>query len=127
MKSPSNIAWSFHCENVDKMEITLLQVISTTILLCGVILLISARILVQVNPSEAVILLADATPHTCGAKAAACGRLSSLSEASAKGVVCFFLLSSTFFSIIGLNNKIHASGILCIVSRVFSKKLVALC
>ncbi|XP_048496016.1 phosphoglucan, water dikinase, chloroplastic isoform X2 [Beta vulgaris subsp. vulgaris] len=38
----------------------------------------------QVNPSEAVILLADATPHTCGAKAAACGRLSSLSEASAK-------------------------------------------
>ncbi|XP_048496017.1 phosphoglucan, water dikinase, chloroplastic isoform X3 [Beta vulgaris subsp. vulgaris] len=38
----------------------------------------------KVNPSEAVILLADATPHTCGAKAAACGRLSSLSEASAK-------------------------------------------
>ncbi|CAO2831421.1 unnamed protein product [Amaranthus hypochondriacus] len=38
----------------------------------------------KVIPSKAVILLADAQPNTCGAKAAACGRLASLSEASVK-------------------------------------------
>lgn len=38
----------------------------------------------KVTPSEAVILLTDAEPHTCGAKAAACGRLASLAAASAK-------------------------------------------
>ncbi|KNA06557.1 hypothetical protein SOVF_179910 isoform A [Spinacia oleracea] len=38
----------------------------------------------EVNPSEVVILLADAEPRTCGAKAAACGRLSSLSEDAVK-------------------------------------------
>ncbi|KAL2928069.1 Phosphoglucan water dikinase chloroplastic [Bienertia sinuspersici] len=38
----------------------------------------------KVNPSEAVIPLTDATEHTCGAKAAACGRLASLASASVK-------------------------------------------
>ncbi|XP_021745875.1 phosphoglucan, water dikinase, chloroplastic-like isoform X1 [Chenopodium quinoa] len=42
------------------------------------------KFLVQVIPSEVVTLLADAEPRTCGAKAGACGRLSSLSEASIK-------------------------------------------
>ncbi|KAJ8449699.1 hypothetical protein Cgig2_001355 [Carnegiea gigantea] len=38
----------------------------------------------KVIASRGVILLTDAEPTTCGAKSAACGRLSSLSEASAK-------------------------------------------
>lgn len=67
------------------MEKFLVQVIPAAILLfadkCK-------NFLVQVNPSEVVILLADAEPRTCGAKAAACGRLSSLSEDAVKGEVC---------------------------------------
>lgn len=42
-------------------------------------------ILIQGAPSGGVILLDDADVLTCGAKAAACGRLASLAAVSSKG------------------------------------------
>ncbi|XP_074320699.1 phosphoglucan, water dikinase, chloroplastic isoform X3 [Silene latifolia] len=75
------------------------------------------KLLVQVIPSKGIIPLTEAEVSTCGAKAAACGRLASLSKASVKAVYNEFGVPASFKAPAGaiipygsMESAIEASG-----------------